>query len=51
MTTDRPYRKAMSNTAAYRLITEEARGGWREPALVEVFIDLHRDGICQLAAS
>jgi putative two-component system response regulator len=51
LTTDRPYRKAMSETAAYRLLRDEARGGWREPALVEVFIELHRDGVCQRAAS
>ena len=51
LTTDRPYRKAMSNTVAYRLIADEARGGWCEPALVEAFIDLHRDGVCHLAAS
>lgn len=51
LTTDRPYRQAVSDTAAYRLITDEAKGGWREPALVEAFIELHRDGVCQRAAS
>jgi putative two-component system response regulator len=51
LTTDRPYRRAMSDTTAYRLIRDEARGGWREPALVEAFIELHRDGARQRAAS
>jgi putative two-component system response regulator len=51
LTSDRPYRKAISDAAAYRLIIDEARSGWREPALVEAFVELHRDGRCRLAAS
>jgi putative two-component system response regulator len=51
LTTDRPYRKAMSNAAAYKLMLQEAKSGWRETSMVEAFIELHRDGSCQLAAS
>ena len=51
LTSDRPYRKATSDAAAYRIILSEAKSGWREVALVEAFIELHRDGRCQLAAS
>jgi putative two-component system response regulator len=51
LTTDRPYRKAITDGAAYRLILDEAAGGWRERALVEAFIALHRDGMGERAAS
>lgn len=51
LTTDRPYRKAISNSAAYRMLLDEARGGWHEPELVETFIELHRDGERERAAS
>lgn len=51
LTTDRPYRKAMRDGAAYRLMLEEARGGWREPALVDTFIGLHRASMEQRAAA
>jgi putative two-component system response regulator len=42
LTTSRPYRKAMSEEAAYRTLREEAEAGWWDLRLVDVFIDLHR---------
>jgi putative two-component system response regulator len=51
LTTDRPYRKAISGGAAYRMLLDEARGGWREPELVETFIELHRESATERAAS
>ena len=51
LTTDRPYRKAISDGGAYRMLLDEARGGWREPELVETFIDLHRESATERAAS
>jgi cyclic di-GMP phosphodiesterase len=42
LTTDRPYRKALSTATAYRMLVDDARGGWCEPRLVQEFIDLHR---------
>jgi cyclic di-GMP phosphodiesterase len=42
LTTDRPYRKAMPTLTAYKILRDEADGGWCPPALVETFIDLHR---------
>jgi len=45
LTSDRPYRKAMSSDVAYRIMRTEAAAGWCEPALVEAFIDLHLSGL------
>ena len=45
LTSDRPYRKALSTAAAYRIMRDEAVRGWREQALVEAFIDLHRNNL------
>ena len=42
LTTDRPYRKALSTATAYRMMREEARDGWCQENLVATFIDLHR---------
>jgi putative two-component system response regulator len=42
LTTDRPYRKALSTTTAYRMMRQEAQGGWCPAPLVEVFIELHQ---------
>ena len=42
LTTDRPYRKALSTATAYRMMREEARDGWCPETLVATFIDLHR---------
>ncbi|HEY0876447.1 MAG TPA: HD domain-containing phosphohydrolase [Vicinamibacterales bacterium] len=45
LTTDRPYRKALHPDAAYRLLLEQARGGWCPVHLVERFIAVHRAGL------
>jgi HD-GYP domain-containing protein (c-di-GMP phosphodiesterase class II) len=45
LTTDRPYRKALRPEAAYRILVDEARGGWCPEHLVHRFIDLHRAGL------
>ena len=42
LTTDRPYRKALSTSTAYRMLREEAHDGWCPQDLVETFIDLHQ---------
>jgi putative two-component system response regulator len=45
LTTDRPYRKALSASTAYRMLLNEARGGWCAESLVETFIEVHRAGV------
>jgi putative two-component system response regulator len=40
LTTERPYRPALSRDEAYHTLRSEAQRGWRDPALVDVFIDL-----------
>lgn len=40
LTTARPYRLALPRERAYETLRDEARRGWRDPALVDVFIDL-----------
>jgi putative two-component system response regulator len=45
LTTKRPYRKAMSSAAAYRVLRTESREGAYSEDLVERFIDLHRTGM------
>ncbi|RPJ78132.1 MAG: HD-GYP domain-containing protein, partial [Acidobacteria bacterium] len=42
LTTNRPYRRAIPVEAAYGLLLQQARGGWCEPDLVHLFIDVHR---------
>ena len=42
LTTDRPYRKALPTATAYKMMRDDARGGWCREELLEVFIDLHR---------
>src|SRR5436305_502628 len=41
LTTDRPYRKALSTDVAYEMMRDDAASGWCATALVEAFIDLH----------
>jgi putative two-component system response regulator len=45
LTTDRPYRKALSAETAYKMLLAEARGGWCAESLVKTFIDVHREGV------
>jgi len=42
LTTDRPYRKALPTVTAYKMLRDDARGGWCHMSLVESFIDLHQ---------
>lgn len=44
LTTDRPYRKALSTAAAYETLIAEAEAGWRPRKLVDIFVNLHRAG-------
>jgi putative two-component system response regulator len=40
LTTDRPYRKALSQERALEIIWEETRRGWWDPELVAALEDL-----------
>jgi len=51
LTSDRPYRKALSTAAAYRIMRERAAGGWCDSALVEAFIELHTSGLAPAGTS
>jgi putative two-component system response regulator len=42
LTTNRPYRRAMTTDAAYEILLTDAASGWCAVELVETFIDLHR---------
>ena len=42
LTTNRPYRKAMTTAQAYEVMLSDAAGGWCPETLVTMFIDLHR---------
>jgi putative two-component system response regulator len=42
LTTDRPYRKALRTATAYKMMRDEARGGWCRQELVELFVELHQ---------
>ena len=42
LTTNRPYRKAMTTLQAYEVMRADAAGGWCSEKLVATFIDLHR---------
>jgi putative two-component system response regulator len=41
LTTNRPYRTALSADAAYEIMLKEAAGGWCPVKLAQTFIDLH----------
>jgi putative two-component system response regulator len=43
LTTDRPYREALSTAAAYDTLIAEAEAGARQKKLVDLFVNLHRD--------
>jgi putative two-component system response regulator len=42
LTTDRPYRKALSTATAYAMMRADARAGWCQEDLLEAFIALQR---------
>jgi putative two-component system response regulator len=44
LTTNRPYRKSMTIESAYEIMRTDAAAGWCPMELVEMFIDLHRNG-------
>jgi putative two-component system response regulator len=39
LTTDRPYRNAMTVDATLQIMRDDARAGWCDPALLEAFVD------------
>ena len=45
LTTDRPYRKALSVEAALQIMRNDAKAGWCEPALLEAFVDVLPKGL------
>jgi len=40
LTTDRPYRNALAASVAYKMLADEARGGWCSIDLVAAFVEL-----------
>jgi putative two-component system response regulator len=44
LTTSRPYKSAYTAPRALEILEEEARNGWRDPELVDVFCGLQRSG-------
>jgi len=49
LTSDRPYRRALSPEAAWRIMRSEAREGAYSPDLVERLVDLERRGEIEVA--
>ena len=45
MTTERPYKRAKTPDQACAELREEARKGWKHPAIVEALIDLEQSGV------
>jgi putative two-component system response regulator len=45
LTTERPYKGAMSQVEALGVLEEEARSGWRDPELVAIFRDVCLAGV------
>jgi putative two-component system response regulator len=43
LTTTRPYKPALPEEEAFRILEEEARCGWRDPELVPLFISVARE--------
>jgi putative two-component system response regulator len=51
LTTDRPYRAALTPEAAYKIMRSDADGGWADRELVESFIALNSSRDLQSASS
>lgn len=51
LTTNRPYRHAMTTKAAYDMMRAEAASGWCPVNLVATFINLHRDKYARACAT
>jgi len=51
LTTARAYKPALPPAEALGILTEEAKRGWRDPELVEVFAELHRAGVIDKSRS
>ena len=49
LTTNRPYRAAMTAKAAYDIMLNEAASGWCPVKLVQTFVDLHRKRFADIA--
>jgi putative two-component system response regulator len=45
LTTNRPYRKALPVDVALDMMRRDALAGWRDPAMVDLFIDVLPEGI------
>ncbi|HEY2019261.1 MAG TPA: HD domain-containing phosphohydrolase [Bryobacteraceae bacterium] len=45
LTSPRPYKPAFSDEKALSIIAEETERGWRDPAIVELFMRLHKERI------
>jgi putative two-component system response regulator len=45
LTSERPYKEAISPARALRIIREETARGWRDPRVAELFFKLHKDVI------
>jgi len=45
LTSPRPYKPALPSARAVQIIEDEARRGWRDPALVQMFRELWRNAI------
>jgi len=50
LTSPRPYKHVYSPARALRLLREETERGWRDPRVVRVFLQLHKDVISKAAA-
>jgi putative two-component system response regulator len=50
LTTDRPYRNALSVDVALEMMRDDAKGGWCDPALLELFVDVLSEGTRQSVA-
>jgi putative two-component system response regulator len=49
LTSPRPYKLAYSPARALRVIREETERGWRDPAIVKLFLSLHKDVVSKAA--
>src|SRR5207247_5480445 len=50
LTTERPYRQARPASEAFDVLTDEAKKGWRDRALVDAFVEVGRPTEPRLAA-
>jgi HD-GYP domain-containing protein (c-di-GMP phosphodiesterase class II) len=48
LTSPRPYKPAVSSETAIEIIKDETARGWRDPEIIDVFLQVHQDVVSKM---